>query len=175
MEVSQEERITSKKFEQMVHKLDLITFHIYRKIKPEYGEMYVIEWGIYDKRVPWNIFWSDDYKPLISSKTHTIKDLKRFVKENAMPQIIHNWEELGKVPPTDKFKIIIDEKFGASGWVVPIKETQETQGPKYFDYHLYLSTHTFYGSQYKYYTRKLQEMGFNIQLDSWDKPKDKRN
>lgn len=92
-----------------------------------------------------------------------------------MPQLIHNWEELSKVPPTDKFKIIIDEKFGASGWVVPIKETQETQGPKFFDYHLYLSTHTFYGSQYKYYTRKLQEMGFDIQLDSWDKPKDKRN
>lgn len=44
--------------------------------------MYVIEWGIYDKRVPWNIFWSNDYKPLISSKTHTIKDLKCFVKEN---------------------------------------------------------------------------------------------
>ena len=83
MEVSQEERITSKKFEQIVHKLDPIIFHIYRKIKPEYGEMYVIEWGIYDKRVPWNIFWSNDYKPLISSKTHTIKDLKRFVKENA--------------------------------------------------------------------------------------------
>ena len=91
-----------------------------------------------------------------------------------MPQLIHNWEELGKVPPTDKFKITIDGKFGCSGWVEPIKETFETQGDKFFDYHLYLSTNTFYGSQYKYYTRKLQEMGFDIELDNWDKPKHKR-
>lgn len=91
-----------------------------------------------------------------------------------MPKLIRNWEELVKVPPNDKFEIVIDEKLGSSGWVKPIKETNETMGDKFFDYHLYLTTHTFYGSQYKYYTRKLQEMGFDIELDNWDRPKHKR-
>lgn len=91
-----------------------------------------------------------------------------------MPRLIHNWEELSKVPPTDKFKISVNTKFGSSGWVEPLIETNETIGDKFFDYHLYLSTHTFYGTQHKYYTRKLQEMGFDIELDNWDKPKHKR-
>ena len=83
MEVSQEERIEVKKFEKIVSKLDPKCFYIYGNMEWIDNKYYITKWGIYDKRVPWNIFWSDDYKPLISSKTHTIKDLKRFVKENA--------------------------------------------------------------------------------------------
>lgn len=91
-----------------------------------------------------------------------------------MPKLIKNWEELSKVPPNKKFKIVLDKKYGSSGWIVPVKETKETKGNKYFEYHVYLSTHTFYGSQYKYYTKILQDHGFDIELDSWDKPKEKR-
>lgn len=32
----------------------------------------------------------------------------------------------------------------------------------------YLSTHTFYGLDYKYYTVLLQEYGFDVQLENWD-------
>lgn len=83
MEVSQEERIEVKKFEKIVSKLDPKCFYIYGNMEWIDNKYYITKWGIYDKRVPWNIFWSNDYGPLISSKTHTIKDLKRFVKENA--------------------------------------------------------------------------------------------
>lgn len=83
MEIPSKTRIEAKKFEKIVSKLNPKCFHVYRNICYIDNKFYIIEWGIYDKRVLWNIFWSDDYKPLISSKTHTIKDLKRFVKENA--------------------------------------------------------------------------------------------
>lgn len=54
-----------------------------------------------------------------------------------------------------------------SGWIKPITETEETE-KNYFEHHRYLSTHTFYGKSYKYYTRKLQEFGFDIELVTWD-------
>lgn len=82
-------------------------------------------------------------------------------------KLIKNWKELSQVPPNDKYKIVVDLDMG-SGWVRPVKETKETE-EKYFEHHLYLSTHTFYGKSYKYYSRKLQEFGFNIMLDTWDK------
>ena len=40
---------------------------------------------------------------------------------------------------------------------------------EYCEKHIYLSTHTFYGSNYKYATKMLQECGFDIEIDNWDK------
>lgn len=36
------------------------------------------------------------------------------------------------------------------------------------DFYAYLSTHTFYGGNYKYSTVLLQEYGFDVQLENWD-------
>ena len=47
------------------------------------NKYYITKWGIYDRRVPWNVYWSDDYKPVLNSENNTLLDLKRFVKENA--------------------------------------------------------------------------------------------
>lgn len=80
---------------------------------------------------------------------------------------IRDWKELSKVKPNDKYKIVVDTDMG-NGWIKPITETEETE-KNYFKHHVYLSTHTFYGESYKYYTRKLQEFGFNIELVTWDK------
>lgn len=36
------------------------------------------------------------------------------------------------------------------------------------DFFEYLSTHTFYGHDYQYSTVRLQECGFDVQLENWD-------
>lgn len=81
MEISSKIGIEVKKFEKIISKLDTKSFHIYRCINWIDNQMYITEWSIYDKRVPWNEYWNNSYKPTISSETHTIQDLKYFVKE----------------------------------------------------------------------------------------------
>lgn len=88
--------------------------------------------------------------------------------------LIKNWEELSKVPPNDKYKIIVGD---CCGWIVPLCDEKDEidfvcnciDQENYYDNHIYLSTHTFYGSQYKYSTKVLQEHGFDIEIDNWDK------
>jgi hypothetical protein len=75
---------------------------------------------------------------------------------------VKNWVELSKIKPNSKYKIVVDDDMD-NGWVVPIIETKETI-KNYFKHHLYLSTHTFYWSSREYYTKKLQEFGFDIKL-----------
>lgn len=83
-----------------------------------------------------------------------------------MTKLIKNWEELAKVPPNDKYKIVIDEDM-CCGWIRPINENICDE--KFFDHNYYLSTHTFYGNNYKESTRALQKFGFDIEIDNWDK------
>jgi len=86
-----------------------------------------------------------------------------------MPKLIKNWEELFALPPNDKYKIVQDKDGYPCGWIVPIEETPKTEGKDFFKHHIYLSTHTFYGSTYKYSTKKLQEYGFDVEINNWDK------
>lgn len=90
-------------------------------------------------------------------------------------KLIRTWEELSKVPPNDKYKIIVKD---CCGWIVPIcdEEAEEEDfkcncknEENFYDNHIYLSTHTFYGSQYKYSTKVLQKCGFDVEIDNWDK------
>lgn len=99
-----------------------------------------------------------------------------------MTKLIKGWKELAAVPASDKYKIIVDQEM-CSGWIVPVcdefdenrdficncpdRDTMNTY--EYFNHHIYLSTHTFYGSRYAEYTKVLQECGFDIELDNWDK------
>lgn len=75
-----------------------------------------------------------------------------------MSKLIKNWEELSKVPPNDKYKIVVDEDM-CSGVI-------ETLDGNFCEY---LSTHTFYGKNYKHSTELLQKYGFDIEIDNWDK------
>ena len=97
-----------------------------------------------------------------------------------MTKLIKNWEELSKVPPNEKYKIIVND---CCGWIVPVCDMLSLNDEfickcenqdNYFDNHVYLSTHTFYGSQYKYSTKLLQKYGFDIEIDNWDKVGDKQ-
>lgn len=88
-------------------------------------------------------------------------------------KLIRNWEELSQVLPNNKYKIEIED---CCGWILPTTETEETE-KDYFEHHVYLSTHTFYGKNkdgtgidsYKESTKLLQRYGFDIEIDNWDK------
>lgn len=86
------------------------------------------------------------------------------------PKLIKTWEELYKLPPSEKYMIVDLDGHGYNGWIVPIEETDETK-ENYFDHHVYLSTHTFYGGSYQRSTEILQKYGFNVEIDNWDKEK----
>lgn len=94
-------------------------------------------------------------------------------------KLIKNWEELAQVPANDKYKIIVDSDC-CCGWIVPICDEPSEINDfdchcvdscliNFFDDHVYLSTHTFYGSHYKESTELLQKFGFDIELENWDK------
>lgn len=101
-----------------------------------------------------------------------------------MNKLIKNWKELSEVPANDKYKIIVDADM-CSGWIIPVtdefdwkngedficncEDRDEMTVKEFFEHHVYLSTHTFYGSQYEYSTKVLQEHGFDIEIDNWDK------
>ena len=81
------------------------------------------------------------------------------------PKLISSWEELAKCESdTHVLDIEVDK---CSGFIYP-KNLKE-EDPDYYYKIYYLSTHTFYGSMYEESTKALQERGFNIIIDNWDK------
>lgn len=96
-----------------------------------------------------------------------------------MSKLIKTWDELDGLK-NDKYQIIVNKEY-CCGWIVPICDERIKPGddayvcncpdfeePSYFDKHVYLSTHTFYGKQYKYSTELLQKFGFDVEIDNWD-------
>jgi len=78
-----------------------------------------------------------------------------------MPKKISTWEELVGLE-NEKYKLEIELKYGGGcGWIVPKVDTEQTRGS---EHHVYLSTHTFYPSQYKMSTEILQKFGFDVEL-----------
>lgn len=98
-----------------------------------------------------------------------------------MPKLIKTWDELDGLS-NDRYRIIVDKKY-CNGWIVPICDEPSDDDSyfkcncgtsvdsKYFYDHVYLSTHTFYGSNYEYSTKLLQNYGFDVEIDNWDKEK----
>ena len=83
-----------------------------------------------------------------------------------MPKFIRDWKDLVGLE-SEHYKLDIDVNMGC-GWVRPKIETKETEDD-YFKHHVYLGTHTFYGHQHEWYTEKLQSLGFDVELNNWDK------
>jgi len=79
------------------------------------------------------------------------------------PTLVSTWEELAAIPPSATHRLDIEPEH-CNGWIKSIEEQRGTDS----DSGIYLSTHTFYGSNYEAMTRKLQECGFNVQLANWD-------
>lgn len=70
---------------------------------------------------------------------------------------IKDWADLVGME-NENYKIEVDLRYG-SGWIRPKNNEYE------FGY--YLSTHTFYGMNYKHSTKVLQSYGFDVELESW--------
>lgn len=92
---------------------------------------------------------------------------------------IKTWEELSTLK-NDKYHIVVNKKY-YGGWIIPNCDIEDDtddficncpkdiQNNHFFEHHVYLSTHTFYGSNYEYSTKILQKYGFNVILENWDK------
>lgn len=76
-----------------------------------------------------------------------------------MAKLIKTWDELIGLE-NDKYKVVVDLDAG-NGWIIS-KNNED-------DWKEYLSTHTFYGSQYQVSTKTFQKYGFDIEIDNWDK------
>lgn len=87
--------------------------------------------------------------------------------------LIRNWDELSNIPNESKTHILKVDTERCCGWI-------QSKDPKPMKKHLsfmrqikhmdvYLSTHTFYGTQYKQSTKMLKACGFDVEIDNWDK------
>ena len=83
-----------------------------------------------------------------------LDDIDKLIKIVEL-KLISNWKELKQVPDSETHTLEIGEH---NGWIQSL-ETGKNE--------VYLSTHTFYGSTYKYSSHVLQKHGFNVQLKSW--------
>ena len=101
-----------------------------------------------------------------------------------MTKLIETWEELAKLK-NDKYKIAFDEEL-YNAHIIPVTDevinkrgdfkcncTGRMADEDFFKHHVYLSTHTFYGSSYKNSTKIMQEHGFDVEIDNWDKEEKK--
>lgn len=83
---------------------------------------------------------------------------------NEPPVLISTWEELSKLE-TETHSLVIDVD-GCNGHVRP--KFKLSDDDDYYMHNAYLSTHTFYSSQYFESTAMLRKLGFNVQLQNWD-------
>jgi hypothetical protein len=81
------------------------------------------------------------------------------------PKLIKNWEELKNCKSaTHTLEIDVE---GCNGFIRANEGIEPLEGFYGNDY--YLSTHTFYGNSHKGSTKLLQDCGFDIELENWDK------
>lgn len=78
-----------------------------------------------------------------------------------MTKLIKDWNELREVEDSKTHRLEIGEY---NGWIV----AKNPKGDKFSDRKKYLSTHTFYGKQYRNSTKLLQSCGFDVEIANWD-------
>lgn len=76
-------------------------------------------------------------------------------------RFVRHWADLAEVPESATHRLEIEVE-NCNGWLKR-KDGKEFMGR-------YLSTHTFYGSNYLHSTRLLRSCGFNVTLANWDMP-----
>lgn len=90
-----------------------------------------------------------------------------------MSTFIRDWEELSKIPNESETHILEIEHHCGCGWLKAKNKKDYDETKEYMDQvqnlDIYLSTHTFYGRNYKHSTEVLKACGFDVELDNWDK------
>jgi len=82
--------------------------------------------------------------------------------------LIRNWGELRAIPQESETHILTIEK-GCGRLDPKVKLPETSRANRHYNYGHYLSTHTFYGGTHKWSTRILQQCGFDVIIDNWDK------
>lgn len=89
-----------------------------------------------------------------------------------MSQLIKNWAELAAIPNESATHILEVNVDRGSGYLTAKNEQSYNPDEEYFKQlpHLdvYLTTHTFYESKYKFSSSILQACGFDVELENWD-------
>lgn len=90
-----------------------------------------------------------------------------------MAKLIRNWKELSEIPNESSTHILEVNLEMCSGhlWAKNRKPYKRKLSYMRQIHHLdvYLSTHTFYGSQHKRSTKLLKACGFDVEIANWDK------
>lgn len=84
---------------------------------------------------------------------------RKLMRADGPCRFIRDWSELAQVQPTPTHFLKIDVE-GCNGWIKR-RDGNEVLGR-------YLSTHTFYGTNYLANTLLLRRYGFNVTLANWD-------
>lgn len=88
-------------------------------------------------------------------------------------KLIKDWKELSEIPNESATHILEVDVEGCNAMLYakdprPYKKKLSFMRQiQYMD--VYLSTHTFYGDQYKRSTKILHACGFDVEIDNWDK------
>lgn len=91
---------------------------------------------------------------------HQRRKSNRHQIREGIPKPLHvqNWAELARIPDSETHRLDIDVE-SCNGWIY--EKANKDAFPRY------LSTHTFYGLNYKHSMRLLRECGFNVSLANW--------
>lgn len=87
--------------------------------------------------------------------------------------LIKNWKELSEISNESETHILEVEVNNCCAHLyaknpIPYEESLDyLEQVPHLD--VYLSTHTFYGSNYKQSTEILKACGFDVEIDNWDK------
>lgn len=90
-----------------------------------------------------------------------------------MSTFIRDWKELSEIPNESKTHILEVDINRCCGWLKAKNKKPYSKKKSYMrqiqNLDVYLSTHTFYGTQYKHSSKVLRACGFDVELDNWDK------
>ena len=87
--------------------------------------------------------------------------------------LVKSWEELSKIPNESSTHILeVDLESHCAHLIAKNPKPYKKKLSYMRQVHnldVYLSTHTFYGSNYKFSTKLLRACGFDVEIDNWDK------
>lgn len=90
-----------------------------------------------------------------------------------MREFIRDWTELAGIPNESKTHILtVDVRWGNGRLEAKNKKpynSKESFMRQIQHLDVYLSTHTFYGSNYRNSSKILRACGFDVELENWDK------
>lgn len=90
-----------------------------------------------------------------------------------MAKLIKNWKELSEIPNESSTHILEVDVKGCNAMLYSKNPKDYNEKLSYMrqvnGLDIYLSTHTFYGPNYKRSGKLLRACGFDVELENWDR------